>query len=128
MAKRMSDNYGRLIFKYKSLGSSEDGSDIQEKCHSMLQFRTKISLNKMTDQYFYEDLIKIYQKSLRKAFPDQEDDTRSNLQRTDRVEEEIARLFRGTTFNKSVRDHERQQKEIKYPELKIGAGEKKSKT
>lgn len=70
MAKRMSDNYGRLIFKYKSLGSSEDGSDVQEKCHSMLQFRTKISLNKMTDLYFYEDVIKIYQKCLRKAFPD----------------------------------------------------------
>ena len=49
MAKRMSDNYGRLIFKYKSLGTGEDGSDLQEKCHSMLQFRTKISLNKMTD-------------------------------------------------------------------------------
>jgi hypothetical protein len=31
------------------LGLGEDGSDIQEKCHSMLQFRTKISLNKMTD-------------------------------------------------------------------------------
>jgi hypothetical protein len=94
----MSDNYGRLIFKYKSLGLGEDGSDVQEKCHSMLQFRTKISLNKMTDQYFYEDIIKIYQKGIKFAF--------LTLDHP-RVEEEIARLFRGTTFNKSVREHER---------------------
>jgi len=28
LAKRMSDNYGRLIFKYKSLGLGEDGVDV----------------------------------------------------------------------------------------------------
>jgi len=70
LAKRMSDNYGRLIFKYKSLGLGENGVDVQEKCHSMLQFRTKISLNRVTDLYFYEDVIKIYQKACRKAFLD----------------------------------------------------------
>lgn len=68
LAKRMSDNYGRLLFKYKSFGLGEVGSSVEDKCHSMLQFRTKISLNKMTDQFFYEDVIKIYQKGLKNAF------------------------------------------------------------
>lgn len=36
LAKRMSDNYGRLIMKYKSVGVGEDGVDNSEKCHSIL--------------------------------------------------------------------------------------------
>lgn len=91
-AKRMSDNYGRLIFGFKSLGIESDGTDPINKLHSSLQFKTRISLNRQNDETFYEDIIKIYTKALRKAFYETE---------KWRVEEEIARLFRSNAFNKS---------------------------
>ena len=34
--KRMSDNYGKLLLAYKSIGQSLDGHDLMEKCHSSL--------------------------------------------------------------------------------------------
>jgi len=34
--KRMSDNYGKLLLMYKSIGSSIDGQNIMDKCHSSL--------------------------------------------------------------------------------------------
>ena len=45
MAKRMSDNYGRLIFSYTSLGALSEATAAMDKLHSNLQFRTKISSN-----------------------------------------------------------------------------------
>lgn len=108
-AKRMSDNYGRLIFSYKSLGTETDGSDPIKKLHSSLQFKTRISLNRQNDETFYEDIIKIYTKALRKAFYETE---------KWRVEEEIARLFRSNAFNKNKREHAQERKEERYPVLK----------
>lgn len=95
-AKRMSDNYGRLIFSYTSLGALGDAASAMEKLHSNLQFRTKISSNNQNDKMFYEGIIRIYTKALKRAFDE--------LDRY-RVEEEVHRLFRSQTFNKSTRDH-----------------------
>lgn len=47
--KRMSDNYGRLLLAYKSIGQSLGGKDAMDNCHSSLQFRTKIILNQKQD-------------------------------------------------------------------------------
>lgn len=44
--KRMSDNYGKLLLAYKSIGQNlEQAGDQMDNCHSSLQFRTKIILN-----------------------------------------------------------------------------------
>lgn len=66
---------------------------------------------------FYEAIIRVYTKALRKAFdePDRY-----------RVEEEIARLFRSNTFNRYQREHEVERKEEKYPILKESIYQKKT--
>jgi hypothetical protein len=48
--KRMSDNYGKLLIAYKSIGCSLDGQDLMKHCHSSLQFKTKIILNQKMDE------------------------------------------------------------------------------
>jgi hypothetical protein len=70
----------------------------------------------MNDKMFYEDIIKVYSKGLRKAFAEPE---------KYRVDEEISRLFRTNAFNKSVRDHELEKKHEKYPVLKESIATKK---
>lgn len=65
--KRMSDNYGKLLISYKSIGESMDS------CFSSLQFRTKIILNQKMDELFYEFLIKLYIASLKKAYAELDD-------------------------------------------------------
>ena len=112
----MSDNYGRLIFSYKSLGNEDDGVDVMDKLHSSLQFKTRIALNAVHDKYFYEAIIKIYTKALRKAFAEPE---------KYRVDEEISRLFRTNAFNKTAREHETERKEERYPILKESVHNKK---
>ena len=87
--KRMSDNYGRLLLAYKSIGQNEAQFD---NCHSSLQFKTKIILNQKLDEQFYEFLIKLYIATLKKAFTSEQD--------KQKVSEEVARVFRGNCFNK----------------------------
>ena len=94
----MSDNYGRLLLMYKSIGQSLEGSNVMDKCHSSLQFRTKIILNQKLDSQFYELLIKLYTESLKLAFV--------LPWERDRIKEEIARLFRSNCFNVTRREHE----------------------
>ena len=65
---------------------------------------------------FYEGIIRIYTKALRRAF-DELDKWR--------VEEEVNRLFRSQTFNRTQREHEIERKEEKYPILKESIKEKK---
>ena len=50
-AKRMSDNYGRLIFKYRSTGNIEDGHD--ENVKGFIKFRSIIQNNTTNDVAFY---------------------------------------------------------------------------
>lgn len=95
--KRMSDNYGKLLLSYKSIGANAEGQHIMDTCHSALQFSTKIKVNKKMDEQFYEFLIKLYITSLKKAFTAEED--------KQRVSEEVSRLFRGNCFNTSTREH-----------------------
>lgn len=92
----MSDNYGRLIFSYTSLGALGEATQAIDKLHSNLQFRTRISSNHQNDKMFYEGIIRIYIKALKKAFDE--------LDRW-RVEEEVSRLFRSQTFNNTTRAH-----------------------
>ena len=106
----MSDNYGKLLLAYKSIGTNIDGHDQMENCHSSLQFRTKIILNQKMDEQFYEFLIKLYTSTLKKAFAAEEDKKR--------VSEEVSRLFRGNCFNKQQREHEIKYHEDKFPILK----------
>lgn len=69
--KRMSDNYGKLLLAYKSIGQMAEGDANMENCHSSLQFRTKIIVNQKSDEQFYEFLIKLYISTLRGAFKDE---------------------------------------------------------
>ncbi len=108
--KRMSDNYGKVLLTYKSIGINQDGVDQMDSCHSSLQFRTKIILNQKMDEQFYEFLIKLYISSLSKAFIYESDQQK--------VSEEVARLFRGNCFNKQQREFETKSLEDKYPILK----------
>jgi hypothetical protein len=45
--KRMSDNYGKLLLTYKSIGQN---NSLLDNCHSSLQFKTKIILNQKLDE------------------------------------------------------------------------------
>ena len=107
--KKMSDNYGKLLLMYKSIGSTLENENIMDKCHSTLQFRTKIILNQKLDSQFYELLIKLYSESLKLAF--------ILPWERDRIKEEIARLFRSNCFNSTRREHEIEQKQEKFPIL-----------
>ena len=83
-----------------------------DKCHSKLQFKTKIILNSKMDEQFYEFLIKLYIATLRRhpAFTSEAD--------KNRVAEEIARLFRGNVFNKNRREHAVLEEQDRHPILK----------
>lgn len=81
-----------------------------DKCHSSLQFRTKIVLNQKSDSQFYELLIKLYTNTLKDAFKE--------VDEKDRVTEEVSRLFRGNCFNSTRREHEKEIQEIRFPILK----------
>jgi len=112
--KRMSDNYGKLLLAYKSIGQNAEGDANMENCHSSLQFRTKIIVNQKMDEIFYEFLIKLYISTLRKAFT--ADKTAEEDKQ--RVSEEVSRLFRGNCFNRSAREYEVKHKEDKHPILR----------
>jgi hypothetical protein len=91
-AKRMADNYGRLIFLNRSIGQANRPSDDPgAECKSRLQFRTKIYLNKENDVAFHNAVIKLLAHSLRTVFFDRV--------QMDQVEVEIDRLFRTNVFN-----------------------------
>ena len=109
----MSDNYGKILLAYKSIGQAAEGqADPMDKCHSKLQFKTKIILNSKMDEQFYEFLIKLYIATLRRhpAFTSEAD--------KNRVAEEIARLFRGNVFNKNRREHAVLEEQDRHPILK----------
>ena len=50
-AKRMGDNYGKLIFMYRSIGFS--GDDPESKAHSYIKFKSVIEYNSKNDTAFY---------------------------------------------------------------------------
>jgi hypothetical protein len=90
-AKRMADNYGRLIFQNRSVGqSSGPNDDPTANCNDRLQFRTKIYLNKDNDNAFFQAVVKLFAHSLRSYFVKPE---------MERVESEIDRLFKTNVFN-----------------------------
>lgn len=50
-AKRMSDNYGRLIFRYRSTGFLEEGQELNVK--GFIKFKSIIQNNSVNDVAFY---------------------------------------------------------------------------
>lgn len=67
-AKRMADNYGRLIFSNRSIGQQLGADDDPTAhCNDRLQFKTKIYLNKENDNGFFNAVVKLFGNALRKS-------------------------------------------------------------
>lgn len=65
-AKRMADNYGRLIFMNRSIGQQCGlNEDPAAECQDKLQFMTKIYLNKENDNGFFSAVVKLFSKALK---------------------------------------------------------------
>ena len=91
-AKRMSDNYGRLIFKYRSTGNIEDGHE--ENVKGFIKFRSIIQNNTTNDVAFYQACVRLFGLVFAECFE------RADLPA---VIMELERLFRTNLFNESNR-------------------------
>ena len=107
-AKRMSNNYARLVYQYRSVGNPDD--DPLNKCNSQLQFSTIIIKNKNQHFYFYDRLCALFQKTMTEFYfhPDEKQ----------KVEEEISRLFRTNAFNETERHNKHSHKLNQYKALR----------
>ena len=106
-AKRMGDNYGRLIFTYRSIGFTNDGTP--DNINGFIKFKSVIQNNQKNDQAFYQSVVRLFGKVLSECFE------RSDLPV---VIMELERLFKTNLFNESARSQERAQIEDEYPELR----------
>ena len=106
-AKRMSDNYGRLLFKYRSTGCVEDGSEAN--VNGFIKFRSIIQNNSTNDVAFYQSVVRLFGKVLSECFE------RIDLPK---VIMELERLFKTNLFNESARSQDRVAMEDQYPELR----------
>ena len=106
-AKRMSDNYGRLIFKYRSTGFLDEGEELNVK--GFIKFRSIIQNNSSNDVAFYQATVKLFGMVLIECFERQDFPT---------VIIELERLFKTNLFNESHRVQERVKLEDQYPELR----------
>ena len=91
-AKRMGDNYGRLIFTHRSLGFSDEGAE--HRAHSYIKFKSIIDSNSKNDIAFYQSLTHLFGKVLSECFE------RNDLPK---VIIELERLFKTNLFNESSR-------------------------
>ena len=106
-AKRMGDNYGRLIFTYRSIGFADDGST--DNINGFIKFKSVIANNSKNDQAFYQSVVRLFGKVLSECFE------RADLPM---VIMELERLFKTNLFNESARSQERAHMEDEYPELR----------
>ena len=106
-AKRMGDNYGRLIFTYRSIGFQEEGLD--DNIKGFIKFKSVISNNSRNDQAFYQSVVRLYGKVLAECFE------RADLPM---VIMELERLFKTNLFNESKRSQEKSTMEEEYPSLR----------
>ena len=89
-AKRMADNYGKLIFTYRSIGFSDEG--VEDNIKGFIKFKSVITNNSKNDQAFYQSIVRLYGKVLSEFF-----------ERVDlpMVIMELERLFKTNLFNES---------------------------
>ena len=87
-AKKMGENYGRLIYSFRSIGASKD--KVENKCHSFLTFKSAIYHNKENDNAFYKCLVTLYSLLFSQIF-DRKD--------MSIVQTELERLFKTNVFN-----------------------------
>ena len=88
----MSDNYGRLIFQYRSTGNIDDGHG--ENVKGFIKFRSIIQNNGQNDVAFYQATVRLFGLVLAECFE------RADLPS---VIMELERLFRTNLFNDSSR-------------------------
>ena len=118
LAKRMADNYGRLIFLNRSIGQQlGQDDDPAAHCNDRLQFKTKIYLNKDNDNGFFNAVVKLFARALRNVVKELEEKEKGG-EYMERVEVEIDRLFKTNVFNQAARNQERKKMLIKHPELR----------
>jgi len=106
-AKRMSDNYGRLIFKFRSTGNADTQQD--ENVKGFIKFRSIIQNNSVNDVAFYQSVVRLFGIVLSECFD------RADLPT---VIMELERLFKTNLFNESARSLERVKMEEQYPMMK----------
>ena len=108
-AKRMADNYGRLIIMNRSIGWKlhKDG-DAFDTCRDRLQFKSQIYKNKENDNGFFSAVVKLFGHALRKTIKALEAAEKGS-EYMERVEIEIDRLFRTNVFNIAARNQERKK-------------------
>ena len=106
-AKRMSDNYGKLIFMHRSIGFS--GDNVESHNTSFIKFKSVIDHNSKNDIAFYQSVVRLIGKVLSECFD------RNDLPV---VIMELERLFKTGLFNESSRSHEKVVMEEQYPELR----------
>lgn len=129
-AKRMADNYSRLIYMNRSIGQQLVlESELLPECKDRLQFKTKMYLNKDNDNGFYNAIVKLFVFAMKKAIRDVEKANKGS-EYMERVEIEVDRLFKTNVFNNALRNQEKKKLIQKYPELgnlkpeEIKAGDK----
>ena len=89
-AKRMGDNYGRLIFRYRSTGFLDQGEELNVK--GFIKFRSIIQNNTSNDVAFYQAVVRLFGMVLAECFD------RGDLPN---VIVELERLFKTNLFNES---------------------------
>ena len=65
-AKRMSENYSRLLFTHRSIGCTEDGAT--DNINGFIKFRSVIQNNAKNDQAFYKSVVRLFGKVLSESF------------------------------------------------------------